>query len=221
MYSEEEEIKYCEKILSILGNYHDNPTKCQAECYANCSGKIREREFISNYKVNNQKNQKNNLCNNNDQIYFCDFHYNCIMTKNNGVKPELYYEWNIGESIYDLINETCNYSNLHTFWYCERHNDGFLIKDNDTTKVPEWCKMCHSKNCDQSWWVNKGVIDYDGKRVIELGDIYNDNYYDKMGGGFKFKFYSNEIIIISENNIEQNSIDIDKNSEIMFWFNKK
>ena len=218
MYSEEEEeIKYCKKILSILDNYHDNPTNCQAECYDNCSGKIIERNFISNYK---QNNQKNNLYNNYDQIYFCDFHYNCILTKNNGVKPEIYYEWNIGESIYDLINETCNYSNLHTFWYCERHDDGFLIKDNDTTKVPDWCKMCECTNCDRSWWVNKGVIDYDGNRVIELGIIYDDNYYDKMCGGFKFKFYSNKIYI-SENNIESNTIGIDENSELMFWFNKK
>jgi hypothetical protein len=90
-----------EKELTIILNYENNPNKCQAEsygCHGICKDNVIEREFVCQYKPNPGMKYKK-------MISFCDFHYFWIMTKNNGISPEPYYEHLVGEAVYELISK--------------------------------------------------------------------------------------------------------------------
>ena len=221
--NETDEINEMNECLKVTHYYEEYPTHCQANCCGNCNGEISKREFICRYRPTPNNEYGGNFP---KTISFCDFHYYCIMTKNDGISPTPYYEYDLGDAIYELITEYCKLTNLYTFWYCEYHDNGFLIKDNDTSKVPEWFKMCNdSINCDQIWWCNKGVIDYDGKHVIELKNnpIANDrNYYNRVGGDFKFKFYSSQIFEKqyneNTNKYESKEFEIVEISPLNAWF---
>jgi hypothetical protein len=103
---EEEEIED-KKIKSVIDNYENFPHKCQAEIFNDengtiCNGSIIEREFVFRYRPNIRHS-----CNHRQNINFCEYHYNCIISSNKGVKPEPYYEWRISEAIYELIKGIC------------------------------------------------------------------------------------------------------------------
>jgi len=103
---EEEEIEY-KKIKSIIDIYENFPHKCQAEILNDengtiCSGPIIEWEFVLRYRPNIRHS-----CDHRQNINFCEYHYNCIISSNKGVKPEPYYEWCVGEAIYELIKNIC------------------------------------------------------------------------------------------------------------------
>jgi len=98
---EEEEIEY--KIKSVYNNYEKFPHKCQAEIFNDengtiCNGSIIEWEFVFRYRPNIRHS-----CDHRQNINFCEYHYNCIISSNKGVKPEPYYEWRVSEAIYELI----------------------------------------------------------------------------------------------------------------------
>ena len=102
----EEEIEYKKKD-SVIDNYINFPHKCQAEIFNDengtiCNGSISEREFVFRYRPSIK-----NSCDHYQNINFCEYHYNCIMglASNKGVKPEPYYEWYLGEAIYELIKK--------------------------------------------------------------------------------------------------------------------
>ena len=100
---EEEEIEY--KIKSVYNNYEKFPHKCQAEIFndengTNCNGSIIDWEFVFRYRPNIRHS-----CDHRQNINFCEFHYNCIIASNKGVKPEPYYEWRVSEAIYELIKK--------------------------------------------------------------------------------------------------------------------
>jgi hypothetical protein len=105
------------------------------------------------------------------------------------------------------------YTNKLAFWYCYKHDDGFLIKDNDTSRVPDWCKMCNSQKCDPDDWAVKGIIDYDGWRVTELTDIFLD--YDRYCGGYEFEYFYHNYYT------ETGRVDIIPDSPLDKWFQTK
>ena len=103
---EEEEIEY-KKIDSVNNNYEKFPHNCQAEIFNDengtiCNGSISEREFVCRYRPSIK-----NSCDHYQNINFCEYHYNCIISSNKGVKPEPYYEWRVSEAIYELIKDIC------------------------------------------------------------------------------------------------------------------
>ena len=98
----------------------------------------------------------------------------------------------------------------YSFWYCTKHNTGFVIRDNNTQFVPDWHKMCCNGECCETDWYNKGIIEYDGIKVIELEKV--QTYY---GGGYNFIQY-----ILKINDIH-GSIELDDDEGLMTWFNKK
>lgn len=87
------------------------------------------------------------------------------------------------------------YTDKYAFWYCFQHDDGYLIKDNNIDDVPTWFKMCRGK-CDNSDWYRKGVINYDGKKVVELEEVQVD--YSPYGGTFQFEVYSYSYQVMPE-----------------------
>ena len=91
-----------DKEMATIMNHEDNPTKCQAECSGNCNGDVSEREFVCRYRPNPGRKYGGDF---KKLIYFCDFHYSCIISKNHGISPEPYYEHYLGEAIYQLITE--------------------------------------------------------------------------------------------------------------------
>lgn len=97
---EEEEIEYKKKD-SVIDNYEKFPHKCQAEILGTiCDGPILGRKFVCRYRPSIK-----NSCDHYQNINFCEYHYNCIISSNGGVKPEPYYEWYLGEAIYELIKK--------------------------------------------------------------------------------------------------------------------
>jgi hypothetical protein len=105
------------------------------------------------------------------------------------------------------------YSNKMTFWYCYKHDDGYLVKHQDTNTVPDWCKMCNSAKCYSDDWANKGVIDYDGERVLELTDVFLD--YDRYSGGYEFEYYFTNYYT------ETGTVDILEDSPLYKWYLSK
>lgn len=103
---EKEEIEY-KKIKSVNNNYEKFPHKCQAEIFNDengtiCNGSIIKWEFVFRYRTSIK-----NSCDHYQNINLCEYHYNCIISSNGGVKPEPYYEWCVGEAIYELIKDIC------------------------------------------------------------------------------------------------------------------
>ena len=108
---------------------------------------------------------------------------------------------------------SCYKSNKYTFWYCTRHNNGFLIKDDITSYVPSWHKMCHTDECSYKDWHQKGIIEYNFDSIIELEKVHT--YYGCYGGGFNFIQYSMDVMDID------GVIEFDNNELIIAWFHKK
>jgi hypothetical protein len=102
----------------------------------------------------------------------------------------------------------------YKFWYCERHDDGFLIETNSKI-VPPWHKMCHSSQCDYSWWSPMGTIEYRDNIIEEKEYVYEPSYYDRFNGGFKFIFYASSIQNIF------GSITFNNTHPLMQWFQNK
>ena len=84
----------------VINNHINNPTGCQAGICNNCSGNISARNFVCRYRPNPGMKYGGDFT---EQIYFCDHHYSQILLKNNGVSPEPYYEYYLGEAIFELI----------------------------------------------------------------------------------------------------------------------
>jgi hypothetical protein len=90
-----------DKEMAAIMHYEKHPSKCQAECGGNCKGAVSEREFVCRYRPNPGRQYGGDF---KKLICFCDGHYSYIIAKNNGVRPEPYYEYYLGEAIYNLLN---------------------------------------------------------------------------------------------------------------------
>ena len=90
-----------DKEMAAIMHYEKHPSKCQAECVGSCKGAVSEREFVCRYRPNPGRQYGGDF---RKLICFCDGHYSCIIAKNNGVRPEPYYEYYLGEAIYNLLN---------------------------------------------------------------------------------------------------------------------
>jgi hypothetical protein len=79
----------------------------------------------------------------------------------------------------------------YIFLYCTIHDDGFVIKS-ENTEIPEdsnyniTCKCEGSEFCD---FIYNGMVSYDGTMIKEIDPILRN--YEKFGGGFKFEYYKN------------------------------
>jgi hypothetical protein len=77
----------------------------------------------------------------------------------------------------------------YIFLYCTIHDDGFIIKSENTEIPADYnynitCKCEGSEFCD---FIYNGMISYDGINIKEIDSILRN--YEKFGGGFKFKYY--------------------------------
>jgi hypothetical protein len=208
---------------------------CSAESYGHCTGQINEYTYFFHYKQQVSKNVI--LCHDDEEhheeqiikVNICAFHRNWILCSNQGKEPEV-YGWNIEDAL-DSLFYCCQFKDKYTFWHCTVHDDGVLIKDQNTDEVPEWyCKsMCRSEPgailhnpCEQIDWYKKGVINYDGKMVAELEPLNMTEYTHKVGAaGFKFEYYSYEYIVKDEKKEKGKNVIFEENTPIKWWFQFK
>jgi hypothetical protein len=192
-----------------------DPSCCEAAAYGFCEGKIIKYTYPFRYTCINQEYLT---------VSICDFHHKRMLDKNKGREPET-YGWTVDDALHNLFH-CCEFNDKYTFWYCTVHDDGVLIKDQNTDEVPEWYANCMCKDtpstilnnpCEQIDWYKTGVINYDGKVVTELEPVEPPSYYDKINGGFKFKYYSYEYLIKDK----KRYIIVDEYSPIKSWFRMK
>ena len=187
--------------------------KCEARRYGNCSKQVTDYDFICHYRPKSKYNAKG--YDETIQVSMCDVHYNWLVMKTGQKIPEM-YGWDLDDAL-DILSY-CDFTDKkYTFWYCDMHDDGFLIKNNNTDKVPDECQMCnspHSKNkCDSSNWHKNGVIVYDGQNVIELEkvNIIYENSFEFLHG--YYDEYTKTYI--------ENKVDSDFKKYLAKWFNSK
>lgn len=204
---------------------------CKASCYGYCSGAIKEYTyaFVEHVKDTDdtylekilEDSFEYDLTNKTIKVLICDFHHKLILLANKGKEPET-YGWNIDDALFTLFN-SCLLKDTYTFWYCTVHDDGILIKDKNTEEVPEWCVpyMCkfdaHSElanPCEQIDWYKKGIINYNGIRVVELEPV--DTFYRDE---FQFEDYSYEYVVEDKN--QRKHVIIEEYSPIKKWFSDK
>jgi hypothetical protein len=162
------------------------------------------------------------------KVNMCAFHRSWVLANNQGKEPET-YGWNLEDAL-DGLFHCCNFKDKYTFWYCTVHDDGVLIKDQNTEEVPEWyCNsMCKTepgvvlhRPCEQIDWYKTGVINYNGKMIAELEPVNNSDYYRNCEGGFKFEHYSYECLVKDEKNGKGKHIIFEENTPIKWWFQFK
>lgn len=205
-------------------------SKCSAEHYGYCNGKVKEYSYHLHYK---QVSKNVILCSEEDdhniKVNMCAFHRAWVLSNNQGKEPET-YGWNVEDAL-DGLFHCCNFKDKYTFWYCTVHDDGVLIKDQNTEEVPEWyCNsMCKTepgvvlhRQCEQIDWYKTGVINYDGKMIAELEPIDRDRYSSTgNGGGFKFEHYSYEYLIKDGKSGKGKHFIFEENTPIKWWFQFK
>ena len=191
------------------------PKKCEAGCYGNCSGRIAGRKFIYHYRPK-AKNNKTIAYDKDVIVDICDLHHQWILLKTKGKTPEM-YGWDLADAL-DLLS-CCDFTNtIYTFWYCTKHDEGMLIRDSNIEEVSEGCKLCNGfnsrHNCDDSHWIRKGVINYDGKDIIELKEV--QKAYSQYGGTFNLMQYAFGYMEKGKEKYEQK--DFGNDSPIFKWF---
>ena len=92
----------------------------------------------------------------------------------------------------------------YTFIYCMLHDDGCIITGNHPY-VPAGYVMAHATNCESCDWYTMGVIQYNGSS-FDIVQTLRVNY-DKYGGGFIFRLYSNTLTDEKGNSIENVILD--------------
>jgi len=195
------------------------PKKCEAGCYGNCSGKISGRKFIYHYRPK-AKNNKTIAYDKDVIVDICDLHHQWVLLKTKGKTPEMY-----GDCLADALDmlSCCDFTNtIYTFWYCVKHDDGTMILDNNIEKVPDGCKLCSGfnsrHNCDESNWVQKGVINFDGKDIIEIKEVQKS--YSQYGGSFNLMTYAFGYREKSKKGDKYEEKDWFYESPIIKWFGK-
>lgn len=92
----------------------------------------------------------------------------------------------------------------YTFFYCEMHDDGAIIRGN-YKYLDDKIKICPGGKCYSVDYYCKGVIKYDGNEELNYEVIkpvsYNYNRYD---GGYEFEYYSSNILDEEGNMIDEN-----------------
>lgn len=187
--------------------------KCKASHYGNCSNQVNEHDFIYHYRPRSKYNAK--CTDETVQVSMCDLHYNWLVMKTGEKIPEM-YGWDLDDAL--NILSYCDFTDKkYTFWRCDIHDDGFLIKNTNTDKVPDECHMCNSqhinKKCDSSNWHKKGVIVYDGENVIEIEkvNIIYENCFEFLHG--YYDEYTKTYI--------QNKVDSEFYTCLENWLNSK
>ena len=98
----------------------------------------------------------------------------------------------------------------YSLFYCEKHMCGTVLSGNHTS-VPEWHNMCGGGNlCDWTYWIQNGLISFDGINVQVLKAPIDFSARD--GGGFEFKYHINEFYD------ENGALDISPDSPLKIWF---
>jgi hypothetical protein len=199
---------------------------CEAHMHGNCSGSVNDYGFLFHTRPLNSRSSDYDS---DDEQYInvdiCDFHYELMVKANKGRNTET-YGWNVEDALYNLFH-CCEYKDKYTFWYCAVHDEGVLIKDQNTEEIPAWyaktmCKAAHdsalAQPCDQMDWYKTGVINYDGKEVIEMETVEPPHFYNRMGG-FEFKYYAYEYLV--EDKAKKNTakyVIFEEDSPIKKWF---
>lgn len=208
---------------------------CEASCYGHCYGEVRAREFIFHCRPRSKYNIGG--YDKDVQIGICDNHYRILMLETKGKTPEM-YGWDLDDALDILL--CCDFKDKYTFWYCDIHHEGYLIKSNNTDEVSRSHIMCNSPSissykCNHTNWHKKGIINYDGKKVTEIEEVltnYNTLTLTETKNKFDFIHYSYEyfdeykyISEISGNDFRRyyndNFIMIDEDSVLTKWFKDK
>ena len=206
---------------------------CEASCYGHCSGEARSREFIFHCRPRSKYNMSG--YDKNVQIGICDNHYRILMLETKGKIPEM-YGWDIDDAL-DILS-CCVFKDKYAFWYCDIHCEGYLIKNNNTDEVPRSHLMCNSPSssykCNNTNWHKKGVINYDGTKVIEIEEVLTNYNNTRSESKNKFEFihysyeYFDEYKYISEASgnlirryYNDNFIIIEEDSALTKWFKDK
>ena len=208
---------------------------CEASCYGHCYGEVTAREFIFHCRPRSKYNIGG--YDKDVQIGICDNHYRILMLETKGKTPEM-YGWDLDDALDILL--CCDFKDKYTFWYCDIHHEGYLIKSNNTDEVSRSHIMCNSPSissykCNHTNWHKKGIINYDGKKVIEVEEVetnYNTLTLTETKNKFDFIHYSYEyfdeykyISEISGNDMRRyyndNFIMIDEDSVLTKWYKDK
>jgi hypothetical protein len=220
----------------------ESENKCSAHEYGYCKGKLNEYTYLFHYKQQVSKNvilcsDESNSEDHKIKVNMCAFHRAWVLANNQGKEPET-YGWNRDDAL-DSLFYCCQFKDKYTFWYCALHDDGVLIKDQNTEDVPDWHwhNMCRTEPgavlhnpCEQTDWYKKGVINYDGKMIAELEPVDNSEYYGttNIGGnsvnnksGFKFEYYSYEYLVKDEKKGQGKHVIFEDNTPIKWWFQFK
>ena len=162
-------------------------TICDANTFGYCSGDI----FGTYNNVN-----------------ICTFHNNLLSKYSNDYPPTELSSSPITYYFEKMFN-SCLLNDKYTFWYCKYHDKGYFIKDHITDEVPAWCKMCTPEGgkaeCDESDWQQLGIINYNGKDVLEL-EAVQVKYYSQFPGGFNFLKYAEHYHINLDTHIDSHDL---------------
>lgn len=125
-----------------------------------------------------------------EDIDLCYFHCERVLNKD---RADIQGD-TLDMALTTLFDNSCTFTQIYTFWYCNHHDEGFLIKDASTDVIPSWCNrehLCIKKNhtCDDLDWYQKGVINYDGQEVVELENVHVNYQRDEGGFGFTLEGY--------------------------------
>ena len=93
----------------------------------------------------------------------------------------------------------------YTFFYCDMHDDGAIIRGN-YKYLDDNIKICPGGKCCTVDYSDKGVIKYDGNEELNYEAVKPISYnYNRYGGGYKFKYYSSNILDENGNMIDENA----------------
>lgn len=122
---------------------------------------------------------------------------------------------------------------LYQFWYCTHHDDGAIVyySKNEINKLrenapngeidyenigrPEWLNICYDNEADRHLHCNyafKGIISLNEGTIEELSPVQTS--YEREGGGFKFKYYIDNIF-------RNNHKIVNLSEPLVDWFNTK
>jgi hypothetical protein len=171
------------------------PKTCAAVKYGYCRGFLQQVNIL--YQCTKSSHKKVYE----EDVELCQFHCERILAKQHGILPDISGE-TLETALTNLFNACCKFPDIYTFWYCNYHDDGFLIKDSsaNTQKLPKWCEreqLCTkrnstSKNCEDVDWSQKGVIHYDGHNVVEIEQVHTN--YQRYEGGFGFTLEGYKVV---------------------------
>jgi len=91
----------------------------------------------------------------------------------------------------------------YTFIYCTRHDDGFIIKSNEKYDLSKDIKCSESESCSL---IIKGILSYNGYYINTIQSVETD--FDYYFGGFKFKYFMQNLRDINGNYLDINDENI-------------